>query len=63
MPTARLRQRMVEIRAPEERTCTACGRSEYWDEDAENWRVDDEVGDVYCVHDWDVTGSFTPVEK
>lgn len=54
---------MAEIRAPEERTCTQCGRSERWDEETGNWQVDDEVGDVYCVHSWDVTGSFTPVEE
>lgn len=55
---------MVRIRAPEERTCTECGRSERWDDDVENWRVEgDAVGDVYCVHDWDVTGSFNPVEQ
>lgn len=55
---------MVDIRAPKERTCTECGRSERWDEDAGNWRVaDDEVGNVYCVHDWDVTGTFTPIEE
>lgn len=54
---------MVEIRAPRERTCTECGRSERWDDDDSQWRVDDDPGDVYCVHDWDVTGSFAPVEK
>ncbi|MCG1003340.1 MULTISPECIES: HEWD family protein [Halobacterium] len=54
---------MTEIRAPKERTCTQCGRSERWDEETSNWRVDGEVGDVYCVHSWDVTGSFTPVEE
>ncbi|NIC00558.1 HEWD family protein [Halobacterium sp. R2-5] len=54
---------MAEIRAPEERTCTDCGRSERWDDDAGAWRVDEEVGDVYCVHSWDVTGTFAPVEE
>lgn len=53
---------MVVIRAPEERTCTECGRREVWDDEDEAWRVDgDAVGNVYCVHAWDVTGSFTPV--
>jgi hypothetical protein len=55
---------MVEIRAPKERTCTECGRQEVFDEDDESWRVaDDEVGDVYCVHAWDVTGTFTPIQS
>lgn len=53
---------MVEIRAPNERTCIECGRTEVFDEDGETWRVGDEkVGDIYCVHSWDVTGTFTPV--
>lgn len=55
---------MVEISAPSERRCTECGRTEVFDEDAETWRVaDDAVGDVYCVHSWDVTGTFTPVKS
>ncbi|MFB6071646.1 MAG: HEWD family protein [Halobacterium sp.] len=54
---------MARIRAPSERTCTECGRSERWDDDEEVWRVDGEEGDVYCVHAWDVTGSFRPVER
>lgn len=55
---------MVEISAPSERRCTECGRTEVFDEDAETWRVaDEQVGDVYCVHSWDVTGTFTPVKN
>lgn len=54
----------AEIRKPQQRTCTDCGREEYWDEDTGNWRVvDDEVGDVYCIHSWDITGNFSPVEN
>lgn len=52
------------IRTPSERTCQDCGREEHWDDDAENWRVTDEaVGNPHCIHTWDITGSFTPVEK
>lgn len=54
---------MADIRTPENRTCTRCGREETWNDDATTWEVDDEVGDVYCVHDWDITGEFTPVEE
>ncbi|MEE6210541.1 HEWD family protein [Salarchaeum sp. III] len=55
---------MVELRTPDERSCLRCGRREVWDEDAGAWQVGgDEVGDVYCIHDWDVTGEFTPVAK
>ncbi|MFC3476868.1 HEWD family protein [Halobacterium litoreum] len=54
---------MAQIRAPSERTCTDCGRSERWDRADRHWKVDGEEGDVFCVHAWDVTGSFTTVEK
>lgn len=54
----------AEIRTPSERECDLCGRKETWDAGEENWRVEDgEVGDVYCLHSWDITGRFTPVER
>jgi len=53
---------MAEIRAPRERACTRCGRSERWDDEVGAWRVDADVGDVYCVHAWDVTGTFATVD-
>lgn len=54
----------AQIRTPSERTCQDCGREEYWDDEVDNWRVsDDHVGNVHCIHSWDITGSFTPVEK
>ena len=52
------------IRTPSERTCQDCDREEYWDDDEANWRIrDDRVGNVHCIHSWDITGTFTPVEK
>ena len=53
----------AEIRAPEERACLLCGRKEVWDEDDENWVVEDEVGELYCIHSWNVTGRFSPFES
>lgn len=53
----------AEIRVPERRECTNCSRTESWDDGEEAWRVeDDAVGDIYCIHDWDITGKFSPVE-
>ncbi|MDH5019848.1 HEWD family protein [Halobacterium rubrum] len=53
---------MTEIRTPSERECTRCQRHERWSDEDEQWRIDgDEAGDVHCVHDWDVTGTFTTV--
>jgi hypothetical protein len=52
---------MAELRTPEERTCLNCGRHEVWDGETDNWVVDDDVGAVYCLHSWDITGEFSPV--
>ncbi|MFB6132260.1 MAG: HEWD family protein [Halanaeroarchaeum sp.] len=53
----------AQIRAPRERTCVRCGREEHYDEEDNVWRVADTVGDVYCIHSWDITGEFKPVER
>jgi hypothetical protein len=52
---------------PERRTCERCGRTDVWDDDAENWviaEVDGErrVGDKHCIHEWDINGQYNPVE-
>lgn len=56
------------LRTPDSRTCERCGRDERWDEDDRAWRIVAEdgeriVGDPYCVHEWDITGSFSPLEE
>jgi hypothetical protein len=51
-----------EIAVPTERTCTRCGREERWDPSAEKWVVDREAGTPHCIHVWDITGQFSPVE-
>jgi len=58
----------TRLRTPEERTCERCGREEYWDESERAWRIGEAdgervVGDVYCIHEWDITGEFTPIEE
>lgn len=53
---------MVEVRTPDRRECVRCGRTECWDGEAKTWQVDDdEVGSLYCIHAWDITGEFTPI--
>jgi hypothetical protein len=52
---------MARIRAPSERECVRCGRSEYWSDEDDHWRVNGTEGDVFCVHSWDITGSFATV--
>lgn len=51
----------AQIRAPSRRSCVRCGREEHYDEDENAWQVNETVGDVYCIHDWDITGEFTTV--
>lgn len=59
---------MVRIDPPSERECERCGRQEVWDDAAGVWRaveVDGEVrtGRAHCLHDWDINGSYHPVEE
>lgn len=50
-----------EIYAPTDRLCEVCGRSEQWDEEDGRWAVDEDPGRVYCIHQWDITGDFVPI--
>jgi len=54
----------VRLRHPTERTCERCGREERFDETTGSWVVadGDAVGGVYCIHEWDINGSFVPFE-
>ena len=53
-----------KLRTPDERSCELCGRTERWHEDQGVWRVasddDPAVGSPYCIHEWDINGSFVP---
>lgn len=51
------------ITPPKERTCELCGREERWDDAAEGWRIADDAGNVYCIHEWDINGTFVPLEE
>lgn len=58
----------ASLRTPDDRTCELCGRKEQWDEAVGAWRIvveDGEriVGDGYCIHEWDITGEFSPIEE
>lgn len=52
----------VRILRPDRRECEHCGRVEQWNDDADAWRVADAEGNVYCIHEWDINGSFLPFE-
>ena len=51
----------VTITPQRDRECELCGRDERWDDDATGWRVDGDAGNVYCIHEWDINGTFTPL--
>ena len=53
----------VTIAPPAERTCERCGRTETWVDDVEGWQIADDPGNVYCIHDWDINGSYVPIQK
>jgi len=57
----------VTIRKPTARQCEDCGRQEVWNESTGTWRVAREdgeriAGNVYCIHEWDINGTFVPLE-
>jgi len=51
----------VTLSPPTERTCERCGRRDRWDGTDGHWAVDDP-GRPYCLHVWDVDGSYNPIE-
>jgi hypothetical protein len=56
------------LQTPSVRECELCDRSERWDEEDETWRIREEdgerqVGNPHCIHEWNITGSFTPFEQ
>ncbi len=53
----------VSLRQPTVRRCERCNRKERWDEATESWYIaDDSPGSVYCLHEWDINGTFVPFE-
>lgn len=57
-----------EIVPPKERECERCGRQDVWDENVGSWRAAVEdgepvTGDAYCLHEWDINGTYNPFES
>ena len=58
---------MTIVKAPRERNCERCGRRDVWDPEREAWTIatdeNDErlTGKPYCLHEWDINGSFNPL--
>lgn len=52
-----------ELRTPDRRECHRCGRLEVWEDGS--WRVHEDegrAGNRFCIHEWDINGSFPPFE-
>jgi len=59
---------MTLITSPIERTCERCGRRDVWDDTDSTWRIEVEdgtkqSGDPHCLHEWDINGTFNPVDS
>lgn len=59
---------MTPISAPKERRCERCGRQDFWDENDDTWRIavvneEKQFGNAQCLHEWDINGSFNPIES
>ncbi|MFC3959928.1 HEWD family protein [Halovivax cerinus] len=52
-----------DIHVPNRRRCERCGRTEAWDSPEGAWTLidSDRAGSRFCIHEWDITGSFCPV--
>ncbi len=53
----------ARITPPTERVCERCGRTEEWNDAVEGWRIDGDAGRVYCLHEWDINGTFVPIAE
>lgn len=54
------------LRTPTLRHCEQCERAERWDESVDAWQLvrengEKQVGDPHCIHEWDITGAFNPI--
>jgi hypothetical protein len=59
---------MIKLVPPTERECERCGRRDVWDDDAESWVIADVDGDrhagsPYCLHEWDINGTYNPLTE
>ncbi len=53
---------MEAIIPPRNRRCERCGRVDSWDSDAQTWVAANERGSPHCLHEWDINGTYNPVE-
>ena len=56
----------VALVPPTRRACLRCGRQDRWDPQLGEWTIVEingrrAVGQPFCLHEWDITGSHRPV--
>jgi len=59
---------MTAITAPTERECERCGRRDRWDDADNTWRIavadgERQAGKPQCLHEWDINGTFKPIDS
>ncbi|WP_435332722.1 HEWD family protein [Haloarchaeobius sp. TZWWS8] len=55
---------MTKLRKPTARECERCDRKERWNDEVEAWRItEDAVGNPHCIHEWNIDGTFSPIEE
>lgn len=55
------------ITPPTERRCERCGRHDRWADDPGTWTIvtedgEKQAGDPQCLHEWDINGTYNPVQ-
>lgn len=58
---------MTTVTPPKARECEHCGRTDEWNADRGTWTVvfedgDRLAGDPFCLHEWDINGTYNPLE-
>lgn len=59
---------MATVKPPKRRMCERCGRQDVWDDEQGAWvaaEVDGkkEQGRPHCLHEWDITGTYSPLTE
>lgn len=56
----------ITLNPPSRRECLECGRVDVWDQERGEWRIEEvnsekRAGERFCLHEWDITGTHTPI--
>ncbi len=54
---------MAKLNRPDQRQCTRCGREDEWNESSHNWTIAESEGRPFCLHEWDINGTYNPITE